>query len=224
MTPEERELIAGLFDRLKTADSPDKDRDAEDLIRRKVTEVPAAPYLLTQTVLVQEQALRGAEARIASLEQQLAEAKRNAPSAAPSGGSFLGRIRRPWETAPSTAPISQPVYQQPGYAPASAPAGGGFLQNAMATAAGVAGGALLFEGIQRMLGHGAGPFGGTVAGSPWGATPTENVTVNNYYGDGANPVRQASADADADAPSYQDANYDGGDDGGPVDDGGSDIA
>ena len=227
MTPEERDLISGLFDRLQAADSPDKDREAEDLIRRQVASHPAAPYLLTQTVLVQEQALRGAEARIAALEKQLADAQRNAPAAPAGGGSFLGRVRRPWDTAaPPPAPSPyQPQPPQPAYQPAyAAPAGGGFLQNAMATAAGVAGGALLFEGIERMMGHGAGPFGGGgfggggLANSPWGnaQAPVENVTVNNYYGDAAPDGAEQSTQAD-----YQTADYDTTDDSG--DSGGSDV-
>ena len=40
-----------------------------------------------------------------------------------------------------------------------APAGGGFLRSALATAAGVAGGALLFDGIRNLLGHSGSPFG-----------------------------------------------------------------
>jgi hypothetical protein len=229
MTPEERDLISSLFDRLRTADSPDKDRDAEDLIRRKIGEHPAAPYLLTQTVLVQEQALRGAEARIATLEKQLTDAQRNSAAQPAGGGSFLGHVRRPWDTpAPAAAaPAYQPQPAAPAYQPAyAAPAGGGFLQNAMATAAGVAGGALLFEGIERMMGHGSGPFGGGglgsgLASSPWGnaqTAPVENVTVNNYYGDTA-PGGPQSSDA-----SFQEADYDttddsdsGGDLGGDVD-------
>jgi hypothetical protein len=239
MTPEERDLITGLFDRLKAADSPDKDREAEDLIRRQIGEHPAAPYLLTQTVLVQEQALRGAETRIATLEKQLADAQRNSAAPSSSGGSFLGRVRRPWDTAapapntPSYQPPYQPQAAQPAYQPGyAAPAGGGFLQNAMATAAGVAGGALLFEGIERMMGHGSGPFGGSgfgggglgngLASSPWGnaqTAPVENVTVNNYYGDAA-PGGEGPQTKDAD---YQTADFDttddsdGGDSGSDVD-------
>jgi len=60
-------------------------------------------------------------------------------------------------------------------------AGGGFLRSAAATAAGVAGGALLFQGIESLFGnHYA---GGLMSG---GMTPGlgESV-VNNYYGSDA---------------------------------------
>lgn len=85
---------------------------------------------------------------------------------------------------PGYAPVS-------GYAPAapssfggSAPAGGGFLQGAMQTAAGVAAGALAFQGIESLMhgfGHAAG-YGAADLGGFGGGAPREEV-VNNYYGD-----------------------------------------
>jgi hypothetical protein len=67
------------------------------------------------------------------------------------------------------------------------PGGGGFLQNAMQTAAGVAAGALAFEGIESLMhgfGHAAGYGGGSGLGGFGGADqrPTETIT-NNYYDD-----------------------------------------
>ena len=106
----------------------------------------------------------------------------------------------PWTRSPqvAAAPPAQP-YGQPGYAPqpgygqqpmggggfmgggGMGGAGGGFLRSAAATAAGVAGGALLFQGISSLFGnHYA---GGLMSG---GMTPGlgESV-VNNYYGNDA---------------------------------------
>ncbi len=85
-------------------------------------------------------------------------------------------------------PYGQPAYAPPGqFVPAYAvPAGpapsafGGFLGQAAATAAGVAGGAFLFEGIEHLLGGGGHPGASFVEQGP-GAFPTEEVTVNNYY-------------------------------------------
>ena len=57
MEVKERELIAGLFDRLQPFESQPRDAEAAGLIADLVRRQPAAPYLLTQTVLVQEQAL-----------------------------------------------------------------------------------------------------------------------------------------------------------------------
>jgi hypothetical protein len=60
---------------------------------------------------------------------------------------------------------------------------GSFLQSAGTTAAGVAGGAFLVEGLSNIFGghhgFGGGGFGG---GGGWGQ-PTENVTINNYGDD-----------------------------------------
>ena len=54
MTPEEQNLIEGLFQRLRQADTNPKDAQAEQLIRAKTAELPSATYLLVQAVLVQE--------------------------------------------------------------------------------------------------------------------------------------------------------------------------
>src|ERR1700719_999203 len=105
----------------------------------------------------------------------------------------------PWTRSPqvAAAPPAQP-YGQPGYAPqpgygqqpmgggvmgggGMGGAGGGVLRSAAATAAGVAGGALLFPGVSSLFGHHYG--GGLMSG---GMTPGlgESV-VNNYYGNDA---------------------------------------
>ena len=52
MTPEERELIAGLFERMRSMGAIDKDREAEDFIARSTRQVPDAAYMLVQSVLV----------------------------------------------------------------------------------------------------------------------------------------------------------------------------
>ena len=64
--------------------------------------------------------------------------------------------------------------------------GGGFLQGALQTAAGVAAGALAFEGVESLM-HGFGQAAGYGGGQGFGSfdggqRPTEEV-VNNYYGD-----------------------------------------
>jgi hypothetical protein len=171
MTPAERDLIADLFNRLKAADGGARDREAETLIADLVARQPAAVYLLTQTVLVQEQALKAATDRIAELEAAQAPV-RDAPAP-----SFLGSAPRlgPWgsrqvEPTGRPAPYQPQQQQQPAYqaAPAMGSSfggggGGGFLRSALTTAAGVAGGALMFEGVRNLLSHGGGPFGSAAA-------------------------------------------------------------
>jgi uncharacterized protein len=155
---------------------------------------PDAPYLLVQTVLIQDMALHSAQERIAALEQQVAAAK----AAPPQPTSFLGgRGSVPaagaWQRSTTAPPAAAPVWTNAA-APApmaSAPqvlagGGSGFLRQAAMTAAGIAGGALLFEGIQSMFGPHLG--GGFLAGASAQPGISETV-VNNYYGD-----QSASAD------------------------------
>jgi len=79
MTPQERDLITHLLERLRQAGGQGKDAEAEALIRQAVAAQPDAPYYLVQTVLIQDMALSQAQSRIHELEQQLA-ASRPAPS------------------------------------------------------------------------------------------------------------------------------------------------
>lgn len=147
MQQQERDLIADLFGRLQQYENQPRDAEAERLIASYVARQPASPYLLVQTALVQEEALKQARARIAELESK-------ASSQGTGQGSFLGNAPRPgpWGSAPTQAPQPAPAPASPWGAP-QASAGGGFLRSALATAAGVAGGALLFEGIRNMFGH-----------------------------------------------------------------------
>jgi uncharacterized protein len=230
MTPEERNLISGLFDRLAQASSQPKDPEADQLIRSKLAEIPAAPYLLTQSILVMQQAVSNAQNRITALEKQLAETN-PAPGTQPAGGSFLAGVaslfgvghaqQQPQRTAPPPPPApaqpTQAAQPQPyGYPPpVPQPPGrggtGGFLQGALTTAAGVAGGALLFQGIENLIGHNPGPFSGAMTpsgGLLGGQTPVENTEViNNYYDQGDENRGQVDQGA-ADQTAYSDPDPD----------------
>jgi uncharacterized protein len=223
MTPEERNLISGLFDRLSQAASQARDAEADQLIRSKVAEIPAAPYLLVQSTLVMQQAVSNAQSRIAALEKQVAEGN-SAAGTQQGGGGFLAGVAslfgggqphaQPQRTTPPPPPPTplQPAQAQPsqpyGYPPpvpqASGRGGPGFLQGALTTAAGVAGGALLFQGIENLIGHNPGPFSGAVTpsgGFLGGETPVENTeVVNNYYNEpdeNRSQVDQGNADQTA---------------------------
>ena len=154
MQPQERDLIADLFGRLQQFENQPRDPEAERLIASSVTRQPASPYLLVQTVLVQEEALKQAKARIAELEGRTGQ------------GSFLGTAPKPGPWASPSPPTAPPAAPAPGapWGAAQAPAGGSFLRSALATAAGVAGGALLFQGISSMFGHGTQAFANTRPG------------------------------------------------------------
>jgi len=171
MTPQERDLLIQMFQRIDAAGEQPRDREAEELIADAVRQLPFAPYLLAQTVLVQEEALKAAGARIEELEAQL----KNQPSEPPqSGGSFLGGGSSIFGSRPSTSvpssgtspwgrnardamqpyPAQQPMPQQPMAQTAAAPDSGGFLRGALGAAAGVAGGMLLANSIRGLFeGH-----------------------------------------------------------------------
>jgi hypothetical protein len=201
MTPQERDLITQLLGRLAQAGGQPKDPEADQLIRQAMAERPDAPYYLVQTVLIQDMALANAQNRIAELERQLAAAKPAQPT------SFLGGLfghaapaaapgASPQSSGPWSRPTPQPQYApppqyapQPQYAPAQYAApqpwgsqmgsgGSGFLRQAATTAAGVAGGALLFEGIQSLFG---GHAGGILQNTAMQPGLSETV-INNYYG------------------------------------------
>jgi hypothetical protein len=75
MTPHETARVTVLLERLKMADSSNKDPEAETLIRQTTEEQPDAVYHLVQTVLIQDSSLHVAQTRIAELEKSLAETK-----------------------------------------------------------------------------------------------------------------------------------------------------
>jgi len=217
MTPQERDLITALLDRLQQQAEQPKDAAADTLIRQRLAQLPDAPYLLVQTVLIEDMALHNADDRIKELERQLA-AKTAAPPQQPT--SFLGRgsvplagaAPRPAPAAPtwtqSGAAAPPPAYAQPISGPQMlAGGGGGFLRQAAATAAGIAGGALLFDGIQSLFGGHGGGFLSSAAAQP-GLSET---VINNYYGDNAVPdtsLDTADSDADQSADFGTDPNAD----------------
>jgi hypothetical protein len=123
MTPEERQMLAGLFERINAAGSAPRDHDAEAFINDAVRGAPFAPYVLAQTVLVQQHALEAAARRVSELE-----AAAHAAEPAQEQGSFLGNLGRSIFGGPPSAPSQpprqgyDPTYQQqppqaPGYAP-----------------------------------------------------------------------------------------------------------
>jgi hypothetical protein len=187
MTPQERQLISELFARLAALESSPRDPDAEAMIREGLRRAPNGVYSLVQTVLVQDEALKAANARIQDYEQQNgAPQQQDQP---PRGfldtmrDSLLGRDQPPQRgSVPRVPPAGAaptrndpwggsptqgyPQQQAPNYAqpPAqTAPSGGGssFLGTAAAAAAGMIGGSLLMSGIRSAMGgHNAGPFNG----------------------------------------------------------------
>jgi hypothetical protein len=87
MTPQERQLIDGLFDRLAQLERAPRDPEAAAAIAQGLQRAPNAVYALVQTVLVQDEALKRANNRIEELEQA------QAPQQSQSGGGFLDSMR-----------------------------------------------------------------------------------------------------------------------------------
>jgi uncharacterized protein len=86
MTPQERQLVDDLFDRLSRVESAPRDPDAASAIAQGLRIAPNAVYALVQTVLVQDEALKRASNRIQELEAG------SAPAQNQSGG-FLDSMR-----------------------------------------------------------------------------------------------------------------------------------
>ena len=71
MTPQEQ-FVNELFDRLTTLEAKPRDPDAGRLIADGLRRAPHAVYALVQTALVQDEALKRANARIEELQAQSA--------------------------------------------------------------------------------------------------------------------------------------------------------
>lgn len=88
MTPQERQMVDDLFDRLSKMEGAPRDPDAATAIAQGLRNAPNAIYPLVQTVLVQDEALRRANSRIQELEAQTAPQQNQNQ-----GGGFLDTMR-----------------------------------------------------------------------------------------------------------------------------------
>lgn len=211
MTPNEKALIEDLFNRLRSAAPSGRDAEAEAAIAAEMARSPGAAYALVQTVLVQDQALREAHDRVQAAEtaaQQAREATQQAPQQAQSFLERAGSALQGFGGQRGRAPLQQAQDPEP-----QGRQGGGFLSGALQTAAGVAGGALLFEGVRSMFGGGGGLLGG---GNPLGGGGTTiNETIINEDSskgrdDNARDARDDRDDRDDD--DVRNAGYDSDDD------------
>ena len=241
MSPEERQLLTSLFDRVRTAGTTPRDPEAEALISEATRTQPSATYYLAQAVIVQEKGLEAAANHIKELEERVRQFEAGAGDhrQAEQGG-FLSSIFGSTQTqqpAPAPGPwgsASRNSYEQPprGYdnsrqmpqqptgpwsQQASAPsAGGSFLRGALGTAAGVAGGMLLANSLSGIFGNHMSSLG---LGSPFGGAnpfgnagaPTEETVINNYYGDNSQ-ADDSRADNNDNNDNIQQADYDDNDD------------
>jgi len=124
MNTQEKQLIDLLFSKLQqTATQPgSRDIQAESHIIQLMKRIPGAGYYMAQAIIIQQQALKHAEAKITQLEQQAGTSQGFLPS------------------QPST-PTSRTQPRPPN----AQPQGGGFLAGAAQTALGIGGGILLAD-------------------------------------------------------------------------------
>ena len=184
MTPQERELVTQLFDRLATLENQPRDPDAEHTIIDGLRRAPNATYALVQTTLVQDEALKRADARIQELEARLGDAPAGQPTGFLDGmrDALLGRREPARGSVPVGARRCADARREAAAAPRvrrrpGAP-GGSFLGTAAAAAAGVIGGSLLLDGIRSMMGARPWRFRhGAIRPSGPAATPARRGTT-----------------------------------------------
>ena len=138
MTPQERELLSNLFDRLRQCEGNPKEPEAAAFIADAVARQPAAPYFMAQLLLVQDQALSAAQARIRALEQPAEAtekaAQQNSCSQLPSGDAptpgraasrALGSVSPERAAGGRSCPAARrPLHRVPGPCVTAAPASG----------------------------------------------------------------------------------------------------
>ena len=227
MTPQEQELVKELFDRLAQLENNPRDPSAERLIADGLRDAPHAIYALVQTALVQDEALKRANARIEELQAQTADESRQHGGFLDSvRDELLGKrdlrgsvpsVRAPAQSSSTTAP---PYPPGPGLAPGMGPAfssGGSFLGTAASTAAGVIGGGLLLNSIRSMFGDHAGLAGRerSALGSSSGSAAASDLAQRDRDQDqdqDQDDEDQAQEDQDQDQDQDDDAGDFGGDD------------
>jgi hypothetical protein len=246
VTPEERQLLTTLAERIRSTPPQQQDAEAAQLLQQLVSQRPDAVYILAQTVLMQDFALRNAQAQIEDLQRQMNWQQQ--PSER-SSGSFLGGGQgsgqqyqpnlgsgsvpsvNPWARRPAGDYPPPPEPGNPGYGPIGPvmqpSQTSGFLRSAASTAAGVAGGALLFQGINSLFsGHHSGLLGGGLSGMKPADSLSAATAVGPQHGDpqtlSGGGEHQAGSDTDRGHDSDMDADY--GDDGDDGDFGGGDYA
>ncbi len=231
MTPQERDVIAGIFDRLKQAANQPRDPEAETYIAERLREQPYAPYAMAQAVYVQETALTNLQAQVEDLQAQLRELQSRPTEAPAQAGGFLSGIfgggaqpaARP-RSVPSfpqrsqEAPSSAWTGQQPG---AMAAAAGGqpgpgaqqpgpWSNQAAQQAPGRGGGGFMATALTTAAGVAGGMMLGSVLTNAFGGGSAKAAEANKPAEAGAStPAQDASANQDSSANTDQAGYNDG---------------
>jgi hypothetical protein len=164
MTPQERQLVDDLFDRLARVENAPRDPDAAASIQDGLRKAPNALYALVQTVLVQDEALKRANAHIQELEQAHAgEPQQPGGFLDSMRDSVFGKDSQPRGSVPNVPPPvpSRPVWNS-GQVLQQSPGGGHFDQGQGQGPYGQA------PYNQAPYGQGAGGFGSSFGAPPFG--------------------------------------------------------
>jgi hypothetical protein len=180
MTPDEKRMLADLASKIAQTPAPPRDPEAEEFIRTQIGKRPDALYLMTQTVLIQNLALDQARRQLQDLQSRAGQSQSGSFLNQGSSGGNYGQA--PGQSYPGNYGAPQPGYAQVGSTPQPGGGAPSFLRGAAQTAAGVAAGALAFEGIRSLFSHpGYGGMGGYGVGGFGGGAPIDETVVNNYY-------------------------------------------
>ncbi len=201
MTPSENQALQDFLTQLVAIRGIAKDPQASALIANAVAQQPDAAYLLVQRAMLLQKELDQATAQVQQLQKAL-DVERASPatsfldaanawgnSAKPAAPLFSGNP--PANMAQSPLPISMPnsgpvlTASNTGFFGSNA---GSMLGTVAATAAGVAGGALLYHGIENLMSHqthGSGLAGqNSLTGLPQEhATPAQSQSSDSLAAD-----------------------------------------
>lgn len=228
MTPQERQLVDDLFNRLSQLEQSPREADAVAAINEGLRRAPNAIYALVQTVLLQEEALKAAHARLQQYEGAPEQAQPRGfldsmrdnlfGGGAPQRGSVPSVGGGAWNAQQQ----GQPQQQGGGFG-----GGGSFLGTAAAAAAGVIGGSLLMNSLSGIMGggqkHGFGATEGGRDASPWGGDASKSDLArdagtgdigrsNDRDTDRQGLFDTAANDRDSDGGGDDDDDFDGDDD------------
>lgn len=195
MTPQERQLVDELFNRLSQLEQSPREADAAAAINEGLRRAPNAIYALVQTVLLQEEALKQAHARLQQYEGRPQEPQPQRGfldsmrdslfgGNAPQRGSVPSVGGGAWNAQQQPMQQGQPMPQQQG----GGLGGGSFLGTAAAAAAGVIGGSLLMNSLSGIMGggqkHGFGSTEGGRDSSPWSSGDSSKSDLARDAGTG----------------------------------------
>lgn len=212
MNTQEREQLSSFLQQLAQAQALQKDEEAQAMINSAVARQPDAAYLLVQRALILDGALKNAQAQITQLQAQLAQSKAAAPATSFLDANAWGRspvasVATPQPSTPTMA--SAPAL--PAAAPMAAPASGfqapSFLTSMATTAAGVAAGAFLFQGVSHLLGDHGNASTQSASALPPASHAGETTVTNNYFDSpapGGSDESGSDVDVMADGADYSD--------------------